>query len=333
VRLVRERGELAVLPIALDNRAVAELHFGEFGTASRLVEEAAVVSRATGAGDFPHARLLLAAWRGCEGPALALFERARQDAFDRGEGRILTVVGLAAAVLLNGLGRNDEALAAARDAAEPDDLGLVGWALPELVEAAVRAGEPEVAATALERLCERTGARGTDWALGIEARSRALLSDGVAAEDLFREAVHRLGRTRISVSLARTQLVYGEWLRREGRRLEAREPLRAAHESFRTMGAATYAERAHRELLATGGKVRSRSGEAGGQLTPQEAHIATLARSGLSNPAIGARLFVSPRTVEYHLHKVFAKLGITSRGELHLVLAAAPAPATPPETT
>jgi DNA-binding CsgD family transcriptional regulator len=326
VRLARETGALAVLASALDNRAVAELHFGEFTAASELVQEAAGVSTATGATACPHAALLLAAWRGQEDRALTLFERARRDAFDRGEGRTLTAVGLAAAVLLNSLGRHDEALAAARDAAEPDDLGLLGWTLAELVEAAARAGEPGAASLALQRLSERTHASGTDWALGIEARSRALLSDSQAADGLFREAIHRLGRTRIRSYLARTQLVYGEWLRREGRRLDAREPLRAARESFTSMGAVAFAERAHRELLATGEKVRSGSVGGGGKLTPQEARIAFLARDGLSNPAIGARIFVSPRTVEYHLHKVFSKLGITSRGELHLVLPAAAAP-------
>jgi ATP/maltotriose-dependent transcriptional regulator MalT len=234
------------------------------------------------------------------------------------------VLGLSAAVLYSGLGRYGEALAAAREAAEPDDLGLSGWALAELVEAAARAGEPAAAALALQRLTERTRARGSHWALGMEARSRALLEDLPAAERLFREAIDRLGRTRITTWCARTQLLYGEWLRRQGRRLDAREPLRAAHDSFTGMGAAAFAERAHRELLATGEKVRSRSVVGNRQLTPQEARIAALARDGLSNPAIGARLFVSARTVEYHLHKVFSKLGITSRGELHLVLPAGP---------
>ena len=326
VRLARETGALAVLPAALDNRAVAELLFGEFTASSGLVEEAAGVSGATGAAAFPHAALLLAAWRGCEDRALALFERARADAYDRGEGRVLTTIDLAAAVLDNGLGRHDEALAAARDATEADDLALLGWALPELVEAAVRVGEPDAAALALQRLTERTRPSGTDWALGIEARSRALLSDGQVAEDCFREAIDRLGRTRIRTHLARTQLVYGEWLRREGRRLDARGPLRAAREAFTAMGAVAFAERAHRELLATGEKVRHRAVGGPGHLTPQEARTASLARDGLSNPAIGARMFVSPRTVEYHLHKVFAKLGITSRAELHLVLPAAAVP-------
>jgi DNA-binding CsgD family transcriptional regulator/tetratricopeptide (TPR) repeat protein len=326
VRRARETGALAVLPAALDTRAVAELQFGEFAAASVLIEEAARVSRATGTPAVPQAALLRAAWRGREDRALTLFQAARREAFDRGEGRTLSTVGLAATVLLNSLGRYDEAVAAARTATENDDLGLLGWTLAELVEAAVRAGEPDAAAVALERLAERTRASGTDWALGMEAGSRALLSDAQTAEGLFQEAVHRLGRTRIRSHLARTQLLYGEWLRRQGRRLDARQPLRAARESFTSMGAAAFAERAHRELLATGEKVRSRSVGGDRQLTPQEARIAALARDGLSNPAIGARLFVSPRTVEYHLHKVFSKLEVSSRGELHLAL---PTPASP----
>jgi len=328
LRLVRGSGAVAALPAALDNRAVAELHFGDLSAAAVLVEEAAAVSTATGATGVPHASLLLAAWRGRPDQALELFQEARRDAVDRGEGRTLATVGLATAVLHNSLGRHDEALAAARAAGEWDDLGLLGWTLAELVEAAVRAGEPTTASLALERLAGRTRLSGTDWALGIEARSRALVSDGPAAEDLFREAIGRLGRSRIRSSLARTELLYGEWLRRRGRRVDARGPLRAARGAFEAMGAVAFAERAQRELLATGEKARSRSVDSGAHLTPQEARIAALARDGLSNPAIGARIFVSPRTVEYHLHKVFAKLGIRSRNELHIVLprAADPAP-------
>jgi DNA-binding CsgD family transcriptional regulator len=322
----RETEAVAVLPAALTNRALAELHFGEFAGAAELVDEAAAVSTAMGAAPLPHASLLLAAWRGPGDQALESCEGARRDAVDRGDGLTLATAGLAAAVLHNSLGRHDEALAAAREAAEFDDLGLLGWTLVELIEAAARAGAPEAARFALERLSERTRLSGTDWALGIEARSRALLDDGPAAEDLYRRAIDRLGRSRIRGHLARTRLLYGEWLRRRGRRLDAREPLRAARESFTTMGAAAFAQRAHLELLATGEKVRNRSVAGSGRLTPQEARIAGMACDGLSNPAIGARIFVSPRTVEYHLHKVFAKLGITSRTELHLALPAAAAP-------
>jgi DNA-binding CsgD family transcriptional regulator len=275
---------------------------------------------ATGRPPLASTSLALAAWRGREDRALELFEAARQDARKRGEGITITTAGFATAVLYNGLGRYDEALAAAQDACERDELGLLAWTLVELIEAAARSGEFDVAALAFHRLSERTRLSGTDWALGIEARSQALLSDGQVAENLYVEAIERLGRSRIKVHLARAQLVYGEWLRRRGRRIDARAPLRAAHELFTTMGAEAFAERAHRELLATGERVRSRSADTLDQLTSQETQIALLARDGLSNPEIGARLFVSPRTVEYHLHKVFAKFGITSRTELHLVL-------------
>jgi DNA-binding CsgD family transcriptional regulator len=192
--------------------------------------------------------------------------------------------------------------------------------LIELVEAAARSREPELAADALEQLSERTRLSGTDWALGVEARSRALLSNGRAAEDFYLEATERLGRCRIRVHLARTQLLYGEWLRRENRRIDARETLRTAHELFSTMGAEAFAERAARELLATGEKARKRTADTRGQLTAQETQIAELAREGHSNPEIGAQLFISPRTVEYHLHKVFTKLEISSRNELQRVL-------------
>ena len=194
------------------------------------------------------------------------------------------------------------------------------WALPELVEAATRAGDAELARDALERLAETTQPAGTDFALGIEARCRALLSDGAAADDLYREAIERLGRTRLRPELARAHLLYGEWLRREGRRVDAREQLRTAHDLFDAIGMEAFAERARRELLATGEKVRKRSPETRDELTPQEEQIARLARDGLSNPEIGAQLFVSARTVEWHLRKVFAKLGITSRRQLRTAL-------------
>jgi ATP/maltotriose-dependent transcriptional regulator MalT len=328
VALARRTGALTDLPAALDARAVAALRFGDSTAAERLIEEAGHVSTATDARPAAHAALLRAAWAGDGDLALSLIRSARRDAFDRGEGRTLTTASLAAAVLLNGRGRYDEALVAARDAIETEDLGLLGWALAELVEAAVRAGEPGTAAVALDRLAARTRAAGTDWALGVEARARALVGETGQVEELFREAIHRLGRTRVAGDLARAQLAYGEWLRRQGRRTDAREQLRAAREALTGMGAAAFAERAHRELLATGEKVRPRSPGEAAHLTAQEARVAFLARDGLSNPAIGARLFVSPRTVEYHLHKVFAKLGIASRGELHLVLPAA-APSSP----
>jgi DNA-binding CsgD family transcriptional regulator len=219
-------------------------------------------------------------------------------------------------VLYNGLGRYHAALAAARRACEYEDLGVFGWGLVELIEAGGRSGKREVAAAALERLAERTRASATDWGLGIEARSRALLSDSQTAEPLYHEAIERLGRSRIILHLARAHLLYGEWLRRERRRTDAREQLRTAHEMFVTMGAEGFAERAGRELLATGGTARKRTVENRGQLTPQQAQIARLAREGLSNAEIGAQLFISPRTVQHHLHTVFTKLGINSRTQL-----------------
>ena len=225
-------------------------------------------------------------------------------------------MGYATAVLYNGLGRYEEALAGAQRACEYEDLSLFGFALVELVEAGARSGASDEAAAALKHLEERTGAAGTDWALGVQAWSRALLSDGPDADSLYREAIERLERSRIAVHVARAHLVYGEWLRRENRRIDAREQLRAAHEMFSTMGAEAFAERARRELLATGETARKRTWRRTDALTPQEAQIALLARDGLSNPEIGAQLFLSPRTVQYHLHKVFQKVGLTSRNQL-----------------
>jgi DNA-binding CsgD family transcriptional regulator len=229
------------------------------------------------------------------------------------------VLAGAEALLYNGRGRYAEALAAAQRGSEHDDVGVVERALVELIEAGVRSGATDATAAALERLSERTQASGTDWALGIEAGSRALLTDGGDAEPLYLEAVERLERSRGVVHLARARLLYGEWLRRESRRVDAREQLRAAHEAFGEIGAEGFAERARHELEATGETVRKRTDEARGVLTPQEAHIARLAREGLSNPEIGAQLFISPRTVQYHLRKVFQKLDISSRNQLNRI--------------
>jgi DNA-binding CsgD family transcriptional regulator len=231
-------------------------------------------------------------------------------------------------VLFNGLGRYEDALAAAEQAAEdPHELGLSTWVPTEIIEAAVRSGDRERAAGPLRRLQEISRAAGTDWALGVEARSRALLSEGEAAERLYLEAIERLGRTRIRVALARAHLLYGEWLRRQGRRMDAREQLRIAHQLYSSMGMEGFAERARRELLATGETVRKRSVETHGELTAQEMQIARLAKNGLSNQEIGARLFISARTVKYHLGKVFAKLDISSRAQLDRVLPGDPATA------
>jgi DNA-binding CsgD family transcriptional regulator len=320
LRVARDAGALSVLPLAATYRAGAHVHAGEFAAAAALIEEADVITEATGNAPLGYSSLVLAAWRGREAEALALIDPSREDAAARGEGRAITLAEYATAVLYNGLATYEAALAAARRAAKHDDLGLFAWALIELVEAATRSREPRLAADALERLAERTRLAGTDWALGVEARSRALLSEGQGAEDLYVEATERLGRCRIRVHLARTHLLYGEWLRRENRRVDAREPLRTAHELFSTMGAEAFAERAARELLATGEKARKRTADTRGQLTAQETQIAELAREGHSNPEIGAQLFISSRTVEYHLHKVFTKLEISSRNELQRVL-------------
>jgi DNA-binding CsgD family transcriptional regulator len=226
----------------------------------------------------------------------------------------------ATAVLYNGLGRYEDSFAAAQRACEQDDLGLFGWGLVELIEAAARSGNPEIGRGALRRLEERARAVGTDWALGMEARSRALLSDGHAADALYREAIERLTRSRIAVHLARAHLLYGEWLRRENRRLDARRQLRLADDMFSRAGAGGFAERARRELLATGESLRKRMAETSEALTAQEAQIARLARDDLTNSEIGAHLFISPRTVEWHLGHVFAKLDITSRRQLRRAL-------------
>ena len=238
----------------------------------------------------------------------------------------LGVAGWTLALMHNGRGRYAEALAAAQRACEYDDVGPFAWALVELIEAGVRSDAADAASAALDRLSRRTQASGTDWALGIEAGSRALVSDGRDAEPHYREAVERLARTRGVVHLARARLLYGEWLRREGRRVDAREQLRTAHETLGRIGAEAFAERARRELLATGETARTRTEDARDALTPQEAQIAQLARDRHTNPEIGAQLFISPRTVEYHLRKVFTKLDISSRKELRGALAGVPDP-------
>jgi len=260
--------------------------------------------------------LFLIAWRGRPAEASALIEASDLDAAARGEGRRIGAGRYATAVLYNGLGRYESALAAAQQAtAYPGELTVSRWAQYELIEAATRVGKAERAARALEQLSETTQASGTEWALGIEARSRALLSKN-DAEGLYREAIERLRRTRIRAELARAHLLYGEWLRREGRRLDARVQLRTAHEMLAAMGAEGFAERAARELAASGETARKRTVSAIDELTAQEARIAIMARDGASNQEIATQLFVSRKTVEYHLHKVFAKLRIGTRGDL-----------------
>jgi DNA-binding CsgD family transcriptional regulator len=251
-----------------------------------------------------------------------LIEEGRKDVVRRGEGLWLVAAEWGCAVLFNGLGRYADALAAAERAAEyPHELGLSTWVWPDLIEAAVRSGRPERAAGALPRLSEFARASGTDWAVGVEARCHALLSEGAAAEACYLEAVDRLSRTCIRVAHARAQLLYGEWLRREGRRLDAREQLRDAHRTFMDIGMEAFADRTSRELLATGETARKRSVETVDELTAQETQIARLASERRTNPEIGAQLFLSPRTVEWHLRKVFTKLDISSRRELRGALA------------
>jgi DNA-binding CsgD family transcriptional regulator len=321
--LARDAGALAVLPVALTYRAAAHVHAGEFGAAAGLIEEANAITAATGTASLEYISMVLAAWRGEETRALELIKAVVRDATARGQGRVLGLAWYAIAVLHNGLGGYEAALAGAQRACEYEDLGFFGWSLAELVEAGARSGTSDEASAALRQLGERTRAAGSEWALGIQARSRALLSDGPAADSLYREAIDRLGRSRIAVHLARAHLVYGEWLRREQRRVEAREQLRTAHDMFSRFGAAAFAERARRELQATGETVRKRTVDMRDVLTVQEAQVARLAAEGHTNPEIGARLFISPRTAEYHLHKVFSKLGISSRRQLrhHLALA------------
>ena len=317
VELAREAGALTVLAVSVNVMAQAVVLGGEFGRAALLVAEADSVTEATGAQVAPYGALVLAGFQGREAQASGLIDATIEESTAGGQGTAVQYARWARSVLLNGLGRYREALAAAQDASDDTpELFVSVWAAIELLEAATRCDEPELARDALERIAAATAVAPTDWALGIEARSRALLSEGETAERLYREAIERLGRTRLRPELARAHLLYGEWLRRENRRVDARAQLRAAHDLFTSIGMEAFAERARRELLATGEKVRKRTVETRDELTAQERQIARLARDGLSNPEIGARLFLSPRTVEWHLRKVFAKLGIRSRREL-----------------
>jgi DNA-binding CsgD family transcriptional regulator len=320
VRVARNVGALTVMPIALRSRIFVHGLSGEVAEGEALIGEAQSVAAATGTQLAPCGGVLLAALRGRETEATESITVMLNDVRSRGEGNGLAVSYCAAALLHNGLGRFAEALPAAKAASQHDDLGVLSWALTELTEAAVRTDSPEVAAAAVERLSASARAAGTDWALGIEARCRALITDDDGAEPLYREAVDRLGCTRLRLELARAHLLYGEWLRRERRRVDAREQLRTAYEMLTAMGVHAFAERARRELLATGETVRKHTVETLDRFTAQEAQIARLARKGLSNREIGAELFISPRTVKYHLRKVFTKLDITSRQELIVAL-------------
>jgi DNA-binding CsgD family transcriptional regulator len=319
-RLARDVGALDQLPIDLASEAVTVARGGDFRTAGSLIAEADVVSQATGIRYPPFAALILAALSGKEAEAVPLIESTVDETTAAGQGHAMSYAQWVAATLYNGLGRYADALAAAQLASE-DTLYISMWALPELVEAAVRCGNAEAGSDALARLTETTRGSGTEAGLGIEARSHALLSNGAAADGLYREAIGRLGRTRLRPELARAHLLYGEWLRREGRRADARTQLKTAYQMLASMGAEAFADRARRELQAAGEAVRKHPPEARTELTAQEASIARLAQDGQTNTEIGAQLFLSARTVEWHLGNVFIKLGITSRRDLRRALA------------
>jgi DNA-binding CsgD family transcriptional regulator len=318
LHLTRDAGALSELPLALSQRIYLLLFAGELTAAASLVEEMHVVMEATGTRMTPYGDVCLAAFRGREGGISDLATATKEEAMQRGEGIGIGLTDWATAVHDNGLGHYESATAAAESACAylVDVSASVTWSLVELVEAATRCGLPERATDGVRRLSECTGATGTDWALGAEARSRALVSDGETADRLYREAIERLGRTRMRVDLARAHLVYGEWLRREERRTDARDQLRVAYEMLTGMGMEGFAGRARRELQATGETVRKRTVDTLADLTAQEAQIAKLAREGHTNQEIGGQLFISPRTVEWHLGNVFAKLGISSRKDL-----------------
>jgi DNA-binding CsgD family transcriptional regulator len=322
VRLCRETGALSELPLALTSRAFSLLFAGDLGGAAAVAAEVQAVKEATGSNLAAYGALGLAALRGDEAAATALISATRDEVTRRGEGIGITFTDWASAVLSNGLGHYPQAEAASRHAiAFGIEVAPVCWSLVEQVEAAARTGMASTATAAHDRLREMTGATRTDWALGIEARSHALLAGGVQADALYRESIGCLARTRLRVDLARAHLLYGEWLRRERRPGDAREQLRTALAMFEAMGVAGFAERTRRELRAAGGTVQKRTAASrDDELTAQEAQIARLARDGLSNPEIGTRLFISARTVQYHLRKVFAKLGITSRSQLASML-------------
>ena len=318
---VRSASVLALLPFADATRVGWELFAGDLAAVSAHVVEQDSVQEAIGGQSSPGSRIALAAHRGREAEVRQLDEATTRDAVARGDGPWVALLHWSTAVLYNSLGRYDEAFAAAQlAAAYPPDMQMSSWALTELVEAAVRCHQREAAVGAVERLVEMADACGTEWVLGVEARSRALMADPPDAETLYRAATEHLERTRFRGELARAHLLFGEWLRRDRRRIEAREQLRQAQDLFISMGAEAFAARAGRELLATGATARKRTSETRDELTAQELQIAQLAREGLSNPEIGARLFISPRTVEYHLRKVFSKLRITTRGHLDRVL-------------
>jgi DNA-binding CsgD family transcriptional regulator len=318
----REAGLLAQPMIYVNSMAIHTTWRGDFTAAASLVAEADSIAAATGTRFAPYGAVLLAALRGAEGTAAQLIEAVSEEARAAGQHVGIQWSQLVSAILYNGLGRYETALAEAQHASEQaPELYVSMWALPELVEAASRTGQAQQAADALGRLAEATGVSQTDWSLGMYARCRALLREGQDAEDSYREAIDRLSRTSFRTELARAHLLYGEWLRRQGRRTDARAQLHTAYDMFAAIGMEAFAGRARQELVATGETVRNRTTtDTRYHLTPQETQIAQLARSGLSNPEIGAQLFLSARTVEWHLRKVFTKLDISSRRQLHQAL-------------
>jgi DNA-binding CsgD family transcriptional regulator len=313
----RNQGALRALPVVLTSLSVVHLFAGELAMASSLVEQVDAVTEVTGDTVGPYGAVSLAGFRGREAEAAKIFEAATAEFSSRGEAEGLTVVRCATAVLYNGLGRYEEALdVGVRAAAESHEMWFARWGLVDLIEAAARTREVDLAQDALDRLVRHTAAVGTDWALGIEARSRALLTTGEAAEELYRAAVDALGRTGVRVELARARLLYGEWLRRQRRRIDARAQLRTAHELFTEFGMEAFAARARAELSATGERARKRTFETRDDLTPQESNISRLVADGATNREIAAQLFISSSTVDYHLQKVFRKLGVRSRTQL-----------------
>jgi DNA-binding CsgD family transcriptional regulator len=319
VERTRLLGALTMLPVALNTLAHVFLLEGDLGAAQVSLAEAQPIVQATGSSLLSHGGALLAGWRG-DGDGLGELSdlvaksRTEDNAFARMSAQCASVIWC------NGMRQYEQAFAFATQA----DGEQWGWSahalLPELIEAAVRTGQPTVASRTVERLSETTKGSGTDWAIGVLRRSEALLNEGTAAEDGYREAIERLSETKVRPQLARAHLLYGEWLRRERRRADARKQLRAANEMFTAMGLSAFAERTRSELLATGEALRTRSADGFDGLTPQEANITRLAASGLTNPEIGAQLFISRRTVEFHLRKVFTKLDVTSRRQLREAL-------------
>jgi DNA-binding CsgD family transcriptional regulator len=323
-QVVRDAGALAELPIYLQSVALERTWLGDLSGAARLVAESESISTSTGIQVPPFALLRILCLQGRQAEASELIAGVIERGTAQGQGQGVLVAYWSAAVLYNSLGRYEEAASAAREVVTKSIFPLLWmWALFELVEAAARIGDAKLGCDALDRLAATTQPAGTPFARGIEARCRALLADGDDAEESFGEAIEQFSRTRLRPELARTHLLYGEWLRRKGRRVDARERLRTAHEMFVSIGMEAFAERASRELLAAGAIVRKRSPETRDELTPQEEQIARLARDGRSNPEIAAKLFLSRRTVEWHLGKVFSKLGISSRSELRDALPSA----------